>query len=175
MRSEEITLYTGTPYFDFQSVRRLEATCDASTMGSKPPTMETVNAKLRVMAAAQGADAVIDVEYHDNSGAAAESSMTATGLAVRKLPAEIPCACCGELIERPAQHCQFCGHTVTAPGSPEAILTWKAIFTPPSRIAIPVSRRLTRHRTSLPTMGLTITLALAIVAGLIWFVRTLTR
>lgn len=161
-----IEIHIGKPDFEFQPIGRLEATCEATSM-------DTVNAKLREMAAGQGADAVIDVQYRSGMSDSSRTSMTATGLAVRKLHAETPCSNCGEMIHRGAKHCRFCGHTLTEPGSIEAIQQRVAMFTPPPPlIAIPPPRKRFHGRRQLP-IGLTIAVAVAVIATVVFVVRML--
>ena len=138
MRVHSIEIHIGKPDFEFQPIRRLEAKCEASAIHTATPTMDTVNARLREMAAGQGADAVIDVQYSSGMATTSGKSMTATGLAVRRLSDDMPCSNCTELIHRTAKQCKFCGHTLTEPGSLEAIQKRVAMFTPtPPLLAIP--------------------------------------
>ena len=148
MRVHVIDIHLGKPDFEFQPIRRIEAKCEASAMHPATPTMDTVNAKLREIAAGQGADAVIDVAYSSDMATTSWQSMTATGLAVRRLSPDMHCSNCTETIDRAAKQCKFCGHTLTEPGSLEAIQKRVAMFTPtPPLVAIPDSPR-RRNRVS---------------------------
>jgi predicted RNA-binding Zn-ribbon protein involved in translation (DUF1610 family) len=109
MKVEEIEIHVGEPSFPFESVRQLEAKCEAATAFSSAPTMEEVNGKLRQMAASLGANAVVHVEYSSGMSMTSWRSMKGTGLAVRRLAEEFPCPTCAETIKRAATKCRFCG------------------------------------------------------------------
>jgi hypothetical protein len=159
MRVDSIVIHIGKPDFEFQVIRRLEARCEASASHKATPTMDEVNAKLREMAAGQDADAVIDVHYSSEMTATSVKLMTATGLAVRRLSEEVPCSNCNETIKRTATQCSHCGHTLTEPGSLEAIQKRVAMFTPtPPLVAIP---RPARPRSTGSARALMMVLAVA--------------
>ena len=109
MRVDQIEIHAGGTDFDYESVRQLEAKCEAKTAFSKAPTIEDVNLKLQEMAAGIGADAVVNVTYDSGVSMTSWRSMKAKGLAVRKVSNEIACPVCAEQIKRAATKCRFCG------------------------------------------------------------------
>ncbi|MDB4915623.1 MAG: hypothetical protein JWM95_3267 [Gemmatimonadetes bacterium] len=115
MQVESIEIHTGKPDFAFQPLRRLEAKCEATHAFMPAPTMDTVNAKLREMAAGLGANAVIEVQYQSGMSMTSWKSMKATGLAVRRVSDDYPCPNCAEAIKRAAKQCRFCNMALTPP------------------------------------------------------------
>jgi hypothetical protein len=108
MKVEEIEIHAGMTDFPFQSIRRLEAKCEAPTNFSKAPSMSDVNQKLREMASSVGANAVIEVRYESGATLTSFRSIRGFGLAVTKLSDDMPCPECAETIKRAAKHCRFC-------------------------------------------------------------------
>ena len=132
MQVEQIEIHTGKPDFAFQSLRRLEAKCEATNAFMPAPTMETVNAKLREMAAGLGANAVVEVQYQSGVSMTSWKSMKATGLAVKRISDDYACPNCAETIKRAAKQCRFCGAQLT-PAEVEQRTSFRA--TSISRIA----------------------------------------
>lgn len=114
MRIEDIEIHVGTPTFEYEPIRRLEAKCEATMAFSPAPTVDEMNGKLRSMAAKVGANAIINVEYNSGVSMTSWKSMKGTGLAVRKLSDEIACPICAETIKRAAIKCKHCGSDITA-------------------------------------------------------------
>lgn len=115
MKIDEIEIHTGSVAFNYQPIRKLEVRCEAVTHFSKAPTIEDVNHKFRELAAGIGANAVIDVRYKSGISWTSWRSVQGYGLAVHKLPDDIPCAVCGETIKRLAKKCRFCGSEIAQP------------------------------------------------------------
>lgn len=114
MRIEDIEIHAGTPAFAYQAIRIIEATCEQTTAFASPPTIETVNAALRALAAQSGADAVINVTYDAGMSLTSWHGITGRGMAVKKAPTEWPCPVCAETIKRAALKCRFCQADLTA-------------------------------------------------------------
>ena len=114
MRIEDIEIHVGTPNFEYTSVRKLEAKCEATMAFSPAPTVDEMNGKLRSMAAKVGANAVINVEYNSGVSMTSWKSMTGTGLAVIKQLDDIICPFCAEMIKRAAIKCKHCGAEIEA-------------------------------------------------------------
>ena len=118
MQVDAIEIHTGQPLFEYEPLRRLEARVEATTLYTPAPTIETANAKLREMATQLGADAVVDVAYSSGMSLTSWKSMTATGLAVRKIATDYACPNCAETIKRAAKECRFCHTALTPPPTP---------------------------------------------------------
>lgn len=114
MRIEDIEIHVGTPTFEYKSIRRLEAKCEATMAFSPAPTVDEMNGKLRSMAAKVGANAIIDVRYDSGVSMTSWKSMKGTGLAVIRVSDEISCPVCAETIKRAASKCRFCGTEIEA-------------------------------------------------------------
>jgi hypothetical protein len=114
MRIEDIEIHVGTPTFEYEPIRKLEAKCEATMAFSPAPTVDEMNGKLRSMAAKVGANAIVNVEYNSGVSMTSWKSMKGTGLAVRKLSDEINCPLCAEAIKRAAVKCKHCGADITA-------------------------------------------------------------
>lgn len=115
MRVDAIEIHTGQPDFTYRPVQNLEAKCEATTLYTPAPTIETANAKLRQLAASIGADAVIGVQYNSGVSWTSWKSMKATGLAVKRLADTYACPNCAEQIKLAALQCRFCGTFVEPP------------------------------------------------------------
>lgn len=109
MRVEDIEIHAGSPSFEYEPLRRVEAKCEATTAFSAAPTVEEVNGRLRALAAKLGANAVINVAYKSGASLTSWKSLKATGLAVHKLSDETACEVCAETIKKAALKCRFCG------------------------------------------------------------------
>ncbi len=111
MKIEDIEIHTGAVDFQFEALRRLEVKVDSRGMWAKAPTMDEANQKLRELAVTIGANAIVDVAYASEPGGA----VRAKGLAVKRIPDEMPCPVCAETIKRAALKCRFCGAEIPHP------------------------------------------------------------
>lgn len=160
MRVDAIEIHTGQPDFEYEPLRRLEAKVEATTFYTPAPTIDTANAKLREMATTLGADAIVDVAYTSGASLTSWKSMTATGLAVRKVAADYACPKCAETIKRAAKQCRFCQAMLEAPPAPAAAAA--SGRTAQSVLAEPM-------KSNDNSSASTVMIILAVVAGIVMF------
>ncbi|WP_312490963.1 hypothetical protein [Brevundimonas sp.] len=110
---EEVEIFTGTPDFEFEVIRQVEAKCEASHAFSSAPSMDEVNTRLKALAAKVGGNAVIKVNYDSGISLTSWRALKATGVAVRKVSDERLCPVCAEIIKKAATKCRFCGEVLS--------------------------------------------------------------
>lgn len=117
MKIDEIEIFSGTPDFAYEEVRRLEVKCEATNALMPAPTIEEANGRLRALAAKVGANAIIQADYNSGISFTSWKSLKATGLAVRRISDDMPCPVCAETIKRAAKKCRYCGADIVQEAS----------------------------------------------------------
>ncbi len=115
MNVEAVEIHLGDPHFQYTLVRQIRARAEARSVFSGSPTDGDVNMQLRRLAAGVGADAVVNVEYTRGMSLTSWQSLTATGLAVRRVKDDVACPVCAETVKRAAHKCKHCGASLTPP------------------------------------------------------------
>jgi len=110
--SLSIEIITGSTDRPHKSLGSIKARVGAATIYSKSPTIEDVNFKLQEVAAALGANGVINVTYERGISALSWKALTAGGEAVVFESEDMACPVCAEIIKRAAVKCRFCGQTL---------------------------------------------------------------